>query len=334
MLRDTEITGQTTSENQPTPAREEGAATPSLQAARSIPPPPPNILELVKWQRQWRHAIKEQMHCNQTCDAFTAIQLGYHVGLPKAERKRLFKDAAAMRLSVEKQMKAQRKKDEKARGHLRPVDQSRGAPSLDGEGQTERADRINVALPVCLPIIINTIRSRGGWDQLRDACETAMREIARTFPVWERVAQIAGFSDFGLAVIVAEAGNDLSAYPHHMHLWKRLGLAPYNGKAGSWWVAKGGLTDKEWEELGYSPRRRGTVAGVVGAPLFFAKADNAYGAIYTARREHTALTHPDWTKAHSDNDARRIMTKALIKDVWHMWRECLPSSAPTSQQRP
>lgn len=65
--------------------------------------------------------------------------------------------------------------------------------------------------------------------------------------------------------------------------------------------------------------RRGTIAGDIGVPLFFAKSKNRYGEVYAARRAHTAIAHPDWTKAHSDNDARRIMTKALVEDLWRAW---------------
>ena len=146
-----------------------------------------------------------------------------------------------------------------------------------------------------------------------------MCEIARSFPVWTRAAEVAGFAELGLAVILAEAGNDLTAYPHPMHLWKRLGLAPYKGKAMS---SQSGLTKDEWITAGYNPARRGRMAGDIGAALFFAKDKNAYGAVYAARREHTALTHPDWTKAHSDNDARRIMLKAFVADLWRWWQEC------------
>jgi hypothetical protein len=300
----------------------EGGATPSpSRTSDTIPLPPPHVVELVSWSRQRRHAIREQMHCDRTCDAFVTSLLGYHVGLPEAERKAIFKQAADFRLSVEKQLKARRKSEEKARGRLATARRTRDAPRLDGEGQDHCENLYGAALSVSLPIVLNSLRAREGWDQIRDTSEKAMREIARSFPVWDRAAQIVGFGDLGLAVIVAEAGNDLTAYPHHMHLWKRLGLAPYNGKAGSTWKA-GGLNKKEWQDLGYNGVRRGSIAGDIGIPLFFMKSKNAYGAVYTARREHTALTHPDWSPAHSDNDARRIMTKALIKDIWRMWREC------------
>jgi hypothetical protein len=171
-----------------------------------------------------------------------------------------------------------------------------------------------------LPIIVNTIQSRAGWDAMRVDAERRMREIARTFAIYERCAAIAGFGDLGLACIIAEAGNDLTSYPHYYHLWKRLGLAPFRGKAMSRFKAAE-LTKAEWSELGYNPMRRGRMAGDVGAALFFAKGRNVYGDVYAQRREQTALTHPDWTPAHSDADARRIMLKALVEDLWRWWVE-------------
>ena len=45
-----------------------------------------------------------------------------------------------------------------------------------------------------------------------------------------------------------------------------------------------------------------------------------YRAIYDARREHTAETHPDWTAGHSHNDALRIVSKAILRDLWRAAR--------------
>lgn len=41
-----------------------------------------------------------------------------------------------------------------------------------------------------------------------------------------------------------------------------------------------------------------------------------YRTVYDARREHTAETHPEWTPGHSHNDALRITSKAILKDLW------------------
>lgn len=41
-----------------------------------------------------------------------------------------------------------------------------------------------------------------------------------------------------------------------------------------------------------------------------------YGKVYLDRRAHTAVTHPDWTPAHSHNDALRIISKTILKNLW------------------
>lgn len=46
------------------------------------------------------------------------------------------------------------------------------------------------------------------------------------------------------------------------------------------------------------------------------QAESPYRAVYLARREHTAATHPDWTAGHSHNDALRVTSKAILRDLW------------------
>jgi hypothetical protein len=155
----------------------------------------------------------------------------------------------------------------------------------------------------------------------RHEIELEMKRVARKLPVFAWAKEVKGLGELGLAVIVAEAG-DLSGYPKKGHLWKRLGLAPLDGKAFSTWRMKGGLTAEQWTDAGYSPRRRAEIYAVISEPLFRAQSvvSGSYRAIYDRRREHTAETHPDWTKAHSHMDGLRIMTKYLIRDLWAAWR--------------
>jgi len=41
-----------------------------------------------------------------------------------------------------------------------------------------------------------------------------------------------------------------------------------------------------------------------------------YRVVIDKRRTHTATTHPDWKPGHSLNDAMRIASKELLKDLW------------------
>lgn len=154
----------------------------------------------------------------------------------------------------------------------------------------------------------------------REVVEKEMEKIAKMAPVYPWTETVRGFGARGLAVIVGECG-DLANYDDKRKVWKRLGLAPTGGKAMSTWRREGGLTKEDWTEAGYSPARLGQVFGVVTAPLMRSQRDgDPYRTVYLTRRERTAETHPDWTKAHSHNDALRVMTKSLIADLWSAWR--------------
>ena len=40
------------------------------------------------------------------------------------------------------------------------------------------------------------------------------------------------------------------------------------------------------------------------------------------RRQRTATTHPEWTPGHSLNDAMRVASKRLLRDLWREARRC------------
>jgi hypothetical protein len=46
-----------------------------------------------------------------------------------------------------------------------------------------------------------------------------------------------------------------------------------------------------------------------------------YRVAYDRRRAHTAVTQPDWTDGHRHNDALRIASKAILKDLWRAARD-------------
>lgn len=171
----------------------------------------------------------------------------------------------------------------------------------------------------------------------RKEIEEEMELLAADLPVWQHFA-VPSFKECGLAVIIGEAGN-LSNYSTERKLWRRLGfgMAPgHEAHAYSTWRKAGGLNAEEWTRAGYSPQRLGQIYGVVTVPLIMHKSRSKYGEIYAKRRAHTQVTHPEWWvdkdgkpkldkdgKPRSDHgkfDAGRVMTKALIADLWSAWR--------------
>jgi hypothetical protein len=182
------------------------------------------------------------------------------------------------------------------------------------EADAEIAALVATDLLVCRQMLVAP-------GQERDRIELAMKKLARRLPAYAFVKGVGGFGELGFAVVIGEAG-DLSRYSHPDKLKKRLGLAPYNGKALSTWRKGGGLKADEWAVLGYAPQRRAEVFAVIEDPLFRHQSFSSgpYHAVYLARRARTAETHPDWTKGHSHNDAKRVMVQKLISDLWSEWR--------------
>ncbi len=202
------------------------------------------------------------------------------------------------------------------------------AAALAGKEQKTEDAAVFGALAADLAVVASAIEP---MQKARHEVELEMKRQARKLPIFPWAKDVKGLGELGLAVIVAEAG-DLAKYPKKGHLWKRLGLAPHEGKAYSTWRTKGGLSAEQWTEAGYSPRRRAEVYAVISEPLFRAQSVVAgpYRAIYDRRREATAVAHPDWTKAHSHMDGLRVMTKYLIRDLWVAWRrvgQVAPSEA-------
>ena len=51
------------------------------------------------------------------------------------------------------------------------------------------------------------------------------------------------------------------------------------------------------------------------------KQQGPYREVYLARREHTAVTRPDWTPGHSHADGLRIVSKRILRDLWRAARD-------------
>lgn len=255
----------------------------------------PTVSALAELQTQRTHCIKSQSRADRSTEALIARYLGYSSNLDAKERLALFKRASAARKAVEK----------------------------GGEVPPGCASQAATDLSALTPIILLSAQSREAWDKHRNQTEKQMRKLARTLPVWPWVEQIRGFGDLGLAIIVAEAG-DLSNYATKERVWKRLGLAVIAGERQQ---KKTGA--EAAAAHGYSPRRRAEIWTLLSDAMFRhqwrgAKEGEAagpagpYGEVYASRKAHTETR--EWTLAHRHNDARRVMSKALIADLWKQWR--------------
>jgi len=194
-----------------------------------------------------------------------------------------------------------------------------------------RADKGDAEL---VGIVGATDRARHEFDARRTIAERAMEKLAADLPVYAWIESVPGVGALGLATIVAETGS-LHYFRNPAKVHKRLGFAPYDGHAGSTWKRETwrprALTADEWVENPFSGERYAMMAQVAqwlwvkqwkGA----AKSDTGegyatgrYGEIYAARRKHTAVTHPEWSKGHSHSDALRVMMKSFLVDLWCEW---------------
>ncbi len=291
------------------PDQRQGAEVP-LTTRGWLPPVAHICAELMELQKTRKHCIKTQGRLNRSCEAFIASHFGYSTGLDEKERKSLFAQAHSLRLAIEK---GGRTVDDSREGH---------APEPGGEGQIRIERRDRDALSVCVPIVIATATSREQWDKLRNGTEKKMRSLARSLPAYSWAKSVSGFGDLGLAIVIGET-NDLSLYATKERVWKRLGLAVIDGERQQRHRAIDEATIH-----GYNPKRRAEIWTIADAMFRHqwrgekdgvpAHAIGPYGEIYAKRKAYTVTRN--WTLKHRDNDARRIMSKALVEDLWKAWR--------------
>jgi hypothetical protein len=265
---------------------------------------------LIALQRQRVFCIKSQSRCDRSIEAFIASLAGYHAGLAETERKQYFKLAQRIRKTIEK-------------------------AGPDWRGDQFGTQFVEVAL-----LVLQSRDARIGWDVYRGRIEAEMKTLARELPVWPWVQQVKGFAELGLAVVVGEAG-DLGGYANPAKVWKRLGLAVFEGRRQG--NPGEGATADDWITHGYNRRRRAEIWAFFSDTMFKhqwrgERTDEAgnvvepahpigpYGVVYARRKEWNLAR--DWTPGHADNDARRIMTKEMIKDLWRAWREAIQQMEP------
>jgi len=207
----------------------------------------------------------------------------------------------------------------------------------EGEGDDELIRAVTMS---------DNARAHADAERLRH--EKVMTSLAKDLPIAPWIDSVPGLGLLGVATILAETG-DLSKYANVAKVWKRLGYAPYNGLAGSTWKrpkwrnGEPALSAEEWTLNPFNGKRYGMLFSISDSLLRKqwigkaktedgkGKADGKYGAVYEKRREHTAVTHPEWTPKHSQMDGLRIMMKEVIKDLWVEWNRHAADGRHTSR---
>lgn len=179
--------------------------------------------------------------------------------------------------------------------------------------------------PIALLAMSPFISGIERFDSEMTKIEKSLEKLAKKLPVAPWVAAVRGFGFPSLAAIVGECG-DLSAYRTVSGVWKRAGLAVIDGEGRQRRVA-----DADRALLhGYSPERRSAIWNVA-EPLArqqrtwlnketseIKKEPGPYGEILET--EKAKALAKEWRPAHAEAHAKRLMTKALLRDLTVEWR--------------
>ena len=154
-------------------------------------------------------------------------------------------------------------------------------------------------------------------------CNKGISEAAGMLPVWEWVSGIRGIGKLGLGVLIAETGN-LSFYPKHYYVWKRLGVAVIDGERQRRVANNPELAIR----LGYNPERRSvlflTSQGLMKQNKNPDGSDGYYRGLYVERKAHEAQKHPELIPMVHHLRALRYMSKIFVKHLWQAWRDHSP----------
>lgn len=182
---------------------------------------------------------------------------------------------------------------------------------------------------------VHRVRSRyfiaqANLEATRKDCQKALIAETRKLPVYRVIGQPEwrGFGEASLAAVIGETG-DLGNYAGPAKVWKRLGLAVFDGKSQR-------KSKDDAERQGYSPKRR-SVMHIIGENLL--RSGGPYADLY---RAYKARKTAEWaalgidvvpaarakpgqeTSGHLHKMALRIIEKRLLRDLWRAWRGRLP----------
>ena len=237
--------------------------------------------------------MRAQFRLDNQCRSLARRALGWRMDAPEKDRKRICAEAEAL---------------------VKALFDSKPVP-----------DEFSKHAMAIRAFVWSACAARKCFDKILKNTEAEMRESAIKLPPWPWVESVNGLGALGLAIIIGEAG-DLAGYSTKMKLWKRLGLATFDGKA------QRKCTDPVLAEIyGYNPRRRSAIWTIADSLL---RAKNKYSDAYHARREYEITNHPELLRkrdddgtihltAHGNKKAKRYAEKMMIRDLWQAWRRSI-----------
>lgn len=305
------------------------------------------VEDLINQQRQRRFAIVSQSRCDRSIDSFVARCLGHEAAdnyndEKTADRKAKFLEAGRVRKLVEKGGDMA-KVPEKARPCIFMIQasaQSRETWDVIRKGAEGRMRELAKMLPV-----YEFAESVAGFGDLALGVIIAesgnLNDYSSVAKLWKRL---------GLAVISGERQQKKTD--------KDLALQHgYNPKrrAEVWAFCSDSMFRHQWagadstgrkallaipKAVKYCENNNIDISKLKGDDLkvvadkfeveIQGRAAGPYGEVYAKRRAATA--DRGWTPAHSHADGRRIMTKAIIRDLWRVWRGMPPRYAKPAEE--
>jgi len=290
------------------------------------------IDKLIHLQGIRRDILQTCIILNNRCDDYVARSFGYWSGLPQEERKATRARAAAMRVAVEKG----------GRGHIVLEDLLTNAPS---------AQLKHIVSNLAARRSYDKIKG----DTEKDMSEAAgwlpasqWVKSVKGFGLLGLAKIIGETGDLSRRSTIEGRG-----YATKEKVWKRLGLAVINGerqqrkkgpeallhrfkpeRRAEVWIVGGSLLKAQWrngKKEGVPPYALGPYGVVYGQRKAYTTALNQNGhyaeraAQIVASMRQKGKEPPKenvegrFTAKHLDRDARRIMTKFLIENLWRVW---------------
>lgn len=244
-------------------------------------------LQDLQRQRQWH--MKSRIMVSNRLQATVAGMIGYDSGMKEKERAKVFSQAGKLMLAV-----------------------SKGKATCEND-----------------LLVMTTYIAIDGFLKMQKSLEVPMQELVKRLPVidWVEHVDQRGFGVLYCGVILGETG-DLFNYANPAKVWRRLGVAPYTKGdetlMGATWKSRGKskgnkLHKLDWEEFGYSPRRR-SITYLLGESLLKGNQNGPYRTRYTVKREEFQKKHPEYEKPmRSHLHGMLLASKLLLKNLWIEW---------------
>lgn len=244
--------------------------------------------ELQRLQRARAWHLKSRIKIDNRLRASIATSFGYFSGMTESDRERCFKEANALIKRVVK-----------------------------GEEDGPYAGMIRAAQ-----------MASDAFGGMQIQMESRMLDLAKMLPVAEWVGKPAqrGFGLHLLAVLIGETG-DLANYESPGKIWRRMGCAPYEKEGhvhmgSTWnrprWLNGVKLSKADWEDFGYSPRRR-SIAYIIGENFVKQNGEGPYRRRYDNARTRFKELHENATKGHCHSHGMLLAAKLLMKNLWFQW---------------